>query len=496
MDARRRTSIRVRAGRLERDEYRVEGDYSSASYWFAAAAATRRHDARARPRRSRPRRATRASSTSSRRWAARSTSRADEITVTGPETLRGGTFDCNATPDIVPTLAAIAPLASSPVEIVNVANLRVKESDRLATVTSELRRLGATVEERPDALLIQPGWSDEPASIETHNDHRIAMAFAIAGLARGNVTIAQGAGGLEVVPAVLADAGRSAVGRPSSPPTSEPRRDAHPPIRWTPGICSSPSCSSSRTASSSPPSSRSSRCARRSSPSSPSRAARARRWRSKLIRHLDAYLSATQLGITLASLALGWIGEPAFHHLIQPLFTRLRRSARRRRRRSPRRSPSSIISVLHIVLGELAPKSIAIQKPVGTSLWIAHLLHAFYVVTYPGDLAAQRHRRARCCGSSASSRPASSEIGALAGGAAADPRELGEGGHPLRGEPRDHRGRLPVLEAHRAADHGAAHRRGRPLDDASRSRRTWRPSAPRATPAIRCARGRSTTPSA
>jgi 3-phosphoshikimate 1-carboxyvinyltransferase len=74
--------------------------------------------------------------------------------------LRGGTFDCNATPDIVPTLAAIAPLASTPCEIVNVANLRVKESDRLATVTSELRRLGATVEERPDSLLIQPGWND------------------------------------------------------------------------------------------------------------------------------------------------------------------------------------------------------------------------------------------------------------------------------------------------------------------------------------------------
>jgi 3-phosphoshikimate 1-carboxyvinyltransferase len=114
---------------------------------------------------------------------------AEEIVVTGAEQLRGGVFDCNATPDIVPTLAAIAPLADSPVEIVNVANLRVKESDRLATVTSELRRLGATVEERPDSLLIQPGWSDEPATIETHNDHRIAMAFAIAGLARGGVTI-------------------------------------------------------------------------------------------------------------------------------------------------------------------------------------------------------------------------------------------------------------------------------------------------------------------
>ena len=187
---RNRNMVRVRAGRLERSEYRVEGDYSSASYWFAAAAAT--------------------GGTMRVRGLAVPTAQGDsafvdilaamgceievspdEITVKGPQELRGGTFDCNATPDIVPTLAAIAPLAASPVEIVNVANLRVKESDRLATVTSELRRLGATVEERPDSLLIQPGWNAEPASIQTHNDHRIAMAFAIAGLARGNVTIEQ-----------------------------------------------------------------------------------------------------------------------------------------------------------------------------------------------------------------------------------------------------------------------------------------------------------------
>jgi 3-phosphoshikimate 1-carboxyvinyltransferase len=180
--------INIRAGRLERSEYRVEGDYSSASYWFAAAAAT--------------------GGTMRVRGLAVPTAQGDsgfldilaamgctvdvtpeEITVTGPSKLRGGRFDCNATPDIVPTLAAIAPLASEPVEIVNVANLRVKESDRLATITSELRRLGATVEERPDSLLIQPGWNDEPAVVETHNDHRIAMAFAVAGLARGNVTI-------------------------------------------------------------------------------------------------------------------------------------------------------------------------------------------------------------------------------------------------------------------------------------------------------------------
>jgi 3-phosphoshikimate 1-carboxyvinyltransferase len=182
--------IQIRAGRLELPAYRVEGDYSSASYWFAAAAATR--------------------GTMRVRGLAVPTAQGDsgfldilaamgcdvqvgdqEISVTAPAILRGGTFDCNATPDIVPTLAAIAPLASSPVEIVNVANLRVKESDRLATVSSELRTLGATVEERPDSLLIQPGWNDAPAVIETHNDHRIAMAFAIAGLARGNVTIAK-----------------------------------------------------------------------------------------------------------------------------------------------------------------------------------------------------------------------------------------------------------------------------------------------------------------
>lgn len=181
--------VNVRAGRLQRESYRVEGDYSSASYWFAAAAATRglvRVQGLATP-------TAQGDSGFADIIAALGCDvsvRPDEIVVTGPERLRGGSFDCNAMPDIVPTLAAIAPLAGEPIEITNVANLRVKESDRLATVTSELRRLGTTVEERSDGLLIQPGWNTEPAVVETHNDHRIAMSFAIAGLARGNVTIA------------------------------------------------------------------------------------------------------------------------------------------------------------------------------------------------------------------------------------------------------------------------------------------------------------------
>ena len=182
--------IHVRAGRLALDHYRVEGDYSSASYWFAAAAATR-GTIRVRGLAVPTAQGDAGFLDILSAMGCRIDVAADEIQVEGPAELRGGTFDCNATPDIVPTLAAIAPLASSPVEIVNVGNLRVKESDRLATVTSELRSLGATIDERPDSLLIQPGWSNEPAVIETHNDHRIAMAFAIAGLARGNVTIAK-----------------------------------------------------------------------------------------------------------------------------------------------------------------------------------------------------------------------------------------------------------------------------------------------------------------
>lgn len=185
---RRNNVIEVRAARLRRDEYTVEGDYSSASYWFAAAAATRgtiRMAGLANP-----------TAQGDARFLDILSAMGcdvnvdDVITVNGPETLRGGTFDCNGTPDLVPTLAAIAPLADAPVEIVNVASLRVKESDRLATVTEELARVGVRVQERPDALRIEPGWGSEPAVIETHNDHRIAMAFAVAGLARGGITIA------------------------------------------------------------------------------------------------------------------------------------------------------------------------------------------------------------------------------------------------------------------------------------------------------------------
>jgi CBS domain containing-hemolysin-like protein len=99
------------------------------------------------------------------------------------------------------------------------------------------------------------------------------------------------------------------------------------------------------------------------------------------ISRLDAYLSATQLGITLASLGLGWIGEPAFADLIVPLFKNFGGSA------AAHATSATVaflaITFLHIVFGELAPKSFAILKPEAVSLTIAWPLHLFYRVFYP-----------------------------------------------------------------------------------------------------------------
>ena len=103
----------------------------------------------------------------------------------------------------------------------------------------------------------------------------------------------------------------------------------------------------------------------------------------RLSRHLDAYLSATQLGITLASLALGWIGEPAFARLIEPLFERWGHFSETVAHSISFTIAFVIISVLHIVFGELAPKSIAIREPVGTTLWISHILYFFYLIMFP-----------------------------------------------------------------------------------------------------------------
>jgi CBS domain containing-hemolysin-like protein len=102
------------------------------------------------------------------------------------------------------------------------------------------------------------------------------------------------------------------------------------------------------------------------------------------IDHLDTYIAATQLGITMASLALGWIGEPALARVLHPLISRL-----------PFEVSStvmhtisfvvafSIVTTLHIVIGELAPKSLALQRPEETAMMVSEPVHWFLIVFRP-----------------------------------------------------------------------------------------------------------------
>jgi 3-phosphoshikimate 1-carboxyvinyltransferase len=91
--------------------------------------------------------------------------------------------------DTAQTLAAIAPFASSPTRIRGVAFIRAKETDRIAATCAELTRLGVDVQEHPDGLTIQPCASIRPATVQTYNDHRMAMAFALIGLRAPGVSI-------------------------------------------------------------------------------------------------------------------------------------------------------------------------------------------------------------------------------------------------------------------------------------------------------------------
>ena len=102
-----------------------------------------------------------------------------------------------------------------------------------------------------------------------------------------------------------------------------------------------------------------------------------------VVAHLDAYLSATQLGITLASLALGWVGEPFLAKMIQPFFHLAGVTSETVIRTVSVALAFSIITFLHIVLGELAPKSLAIRKAAPTTLWIARPLALFHVIFRP-----------------------------------------------------------------------------------------------------------------
>ena len=182
--------LRVAPSGYRATGYSVEPDASAASYFFAAAAAT--------------------GGTVKVRGLGSSSIQGDigfvsvlgemgcsvdqddeSTTVTGPAPgrLRGVEVDMRDFSDMAQTLAAIAPLATTPTRVRGLGFIRRKETDRIAAVVKELARCGIRAEEESDGFVVYPG-DPTPAVIQTYRDHRMAMSFAVLGLVAGGIEIA------------------------------------------------------------------------------------------------------------------------------------------------------------------------------------------------------------------------------------------------------------------------------------------------------------------
>jgi len=115
--------------------------------------------------------------------------KANQITVRGSGNLKGIDVDMNEMPDAAMTLAVAALFAKGTTAIRNIYNWRLKETERLKAVSSELKKLGATVEEGEDYIIIEPPEKLTPAEIATYDDHRMAMAFSLAACGKVPITI-------------------------------------------------------------------------------------------------------------------------------------------------------------------------------------------------------------------------------------------------------------------------------------------------------------------
>jgi 3-phosphoshikimate 1-carboxyvinyltransferase len=180
-------SFLVRAGQSYLPQkYRIEGDASNASYFFSAAAVSR---GRLKVRNFNPvsLQGDRGFLDILEKMGCEVILREDGVEVRGRE-LQGIEIDMNGMPDLVPTLAVTAAFAQGKTVIKNIGHLRLKESDRIRALAVELSKMGIRVEEGEDWLRIE-GGKPHGAEIESYNDHRIAMSFAVAGLVVPEVKI-------------------------------------------------------------------------------------------------------------------------------------------------------------------------------------------------------------------------------------------------------------------------------------------------------------------
>jgi 3-phosphoshikimate 1-carboxyvinyltransferase len=168
--------------------YAIESDASAASYFFAAPAILG-GSVRVENISRRSKQGDIAFLDVLQRMGCTVTESENSILVTRHSPLIGLDVDMRDIPDTAQTLAAIAPFASTPTRIRGIASARVKETDRVHATCTELARLGVQVEEHDDGMTIYPCGEFRPATIQTYNDHRMAMSFALIGLRVDGVTI-------------------------------------------------------------------------------------------------------------------------------------------------------------------------------------------------------------------------------------------------------------------------------------------------------------------
>mgnify|MGYP005849080331 CR=1 FL=1 len=174
--------IIIPSGGYRATRYRVEPDASGASYFLAAAAVLSGSRIVVEGLGSRSLQGDVRFADLLRRMGATVRIDAERITVEGPDRLEGIDADFSDIPDTAQTAAVLAVFADGPTTLRGLHTLRVKETDRIAALRNELVKLGAEVEIDGDALTIHPPMSPTPAVIDTYDDHRMAMSFAVASL--------------------------------------------------------------------------------------------------------------------------------------------------------------------------------------------------------------------------------------------------------------------------------------------------------------------------
>ena len=189
----RSDSIPTTSGRVEGQTYQIDSDASSAAYWLTAASLCEHSRVRIKGLSAdAPQPDVRLAGVLESMGARVFWSDGDRDLEFGWRgALRGSVQDALDMPDAAMSLSIACACADGPSTITGLHTLRVKETDRIAALANELRKVGCTVETTHDSITIDPSTRhDEPVTIETYNDHRMAMSFAILGLVRPDLSIA------------------------------------------------------------------------------------------------------------------------------------------------------------------------------------------------------------------------------------------------------------------------------------------------------------------